>query len=456
MESQTISKIEQILNELTTAREEELDTIIEKLLKAICEHLNISLSEKPMTSLFGTKTNLTQKKFIAACMLIALCRKPDIFGGIQRLKYREKVCNLFDEALPEICKNYSINLKTPYDVKLSTLQEIEHKFINSFSSLSESINTLQRCKGLNSKFMQLLFQDAANTFLASNFIDDSILNKEKISSLFRLLENYLEAPSVNLAIDAHAKINKEYATFLNGIEKSSSQLAEICIGQVFRKILIVVQEDFKSRDEIVETEVSAKILEKKYPFHIDNRELSIKVNLINEGIGKAFDVEICVFYDDKYLRIFNPFIKIGDLEPREKGDFIFEAITLAGSENKGAEIIVGEVSWSNYAGERRNRGFEGELLPQSPNLDWQELSEKTPYNLEAVVNENELVGRSELIKDIYRKLTSEQIESSIIYGQKRVGKTSIAITIKNKLKEKENYTAIYMSVGKLAEVLNQT
>ena len=243
MELQIILKIEQILDELSKSKEEDFDILIDKLLKAICENLHISLSESPTSSLFGSKTNPTQKKFIAACLLRALCRKPDIFSGIQRLQFRGKVCSLFDETLPEIYKNNSINTKTSYDTKLSKLQELEVKLINNFSCLSESINSLQNCKGINLKFMQLLFQDTANSFLVSNFVDKSILNREKISLLLRLLEDYIEATSVNEAIEAHIKIKTEYEDFLLSIQRTSSQLAEICISKVFRRILEIIEED---------------------------------------------------------------------------------------------------------------------------------------------------------------------------------------------------------------------
>ena len=449
MKLEKISEIEQILDELAISEEGNFTDITDRLLRAICSFLNISLIMNPVNSLFNDRISSKQKNFIAACMLRALCRKQEIFWSTQQVNFRIKVFSLFDELLLNIYKKIGIHADSKNHEKSSKLQDIEGELIKSFSNLSQSINNLEDCQKVKAKFMPLLFGEFANTFLVSNFVDESIRDKQRITSIFRLLEGYTQAVSVDIAIEFHEKIKREYEIFISDIEEQPSQLANICIGQVFKKIFEVIEEDFKSRDEIVPTQVNAKVLEKKYPLHIEDREVSIKVHVANEGVGKAFDVEICITYDENFLNATNPIINIGHLAPGENGDFTFEACTQKASETQEPEIIIGKVSWSNYSGERNEQEFVGELLLQSPYLDWQELGKRKPYSLEAVTHESELVGRSELIKQLYAKLVSDQIESSIIFGQKRVGKTSIAKTIQNKLKKQENYTAIYLSVGSL-------
>lgn len=450
MKIEKIFEIEEMLNELANSEKEDFEDIVNKFLRSICLSLNFSLSSNFITSLFNERNSLKQNKFIAACILRALCRRQEILWGTQQISFRNKAFQLFDETLTDIYKKLGISINQTNDEKASKLQDLEGELIEKFSMLSKSLNTLEDCRQIKSKFMQLLFAVPANFFILSQFLDLNLIDKQRINSIFQLLEEYIEALSLDLAIELHKQIKEKYQAFIREIAKEPSKLAEICLGEIFKKIFNIIEKDFQSKDEIVPTQVKAKVIEKKYPFHLEKKEILIKVFINNEGMGKAFNVEIYIEeYNKELLEIINPIIKIGHLAPGEQGIFAFESITIRALETETSEIILGEVSWSNYSGERNRQDFIGELFSQSPHINWQDLNRKKPYVLEAVAREKELVGRSELFKQLYAKFISEQIESSIIFGQKRVGKTSIAKTIQNKLKVQENYTVIYLSVGSL-------
>lgn len=170
----------------------------------------------------------------------------------------------------------------------------------------------------------------------------------------------------------------------------------------------------------------------------------------NIGKGKAFDIEVTLDVDDSLLMLYDPKIYIGNLEPLESTHRIFEAkILVQKNKEKLEEIILGRVDWYNCDKTRCHEEFSGELLPQNTELNWEKLSKEKPYSLEAISKENDLIGRSEQIRQLENKIFSDELESSIIFGQKRVGKTSIAKIIENKLKKHSLYTAIYISVGSL-------
>ena len=449
MEVEKIRSIELALDELSNCKSDDCDEITNRLLHLICDSLNISSSVNPTISLFSDRTSSRQKEFISACLLRALSRKPDILWGKQKAPLRNKVFALFDQVLAEIYNKLNISIEDKNEKKSSILQDLEHNLLSEFSNLSSTISSLEDCPKIKPIFMRLLFGNHANNFLVKQFTDDSLIDKQKITDLFSLLDNYLNSTFVDAVIEFHDRIQKDYQLYIEKVEQNSSYLTLACIGSIFQKILKVVQDDFKSRDELVPTEVEAKVLDKKYPFHVRNREVDIGIRANNKGQGKAFDVEVSIECDTDFLEVFNPAIKLGSLEPGEIREFYFKAITKNALQTTEPEIIIGEVTWNNHSSESNSYQFEGELLPQDPNLDWEEMSKKKPYVLEAVSEEKELVGRSGLSKQLYAKLSSDQLESSIIFGQKRVGKTSIAKTIQKRLEELEDYTAIYMSVGSL-------
>ena len=87
-----------------------------------------------------------------------------------------------------------------------------------------------------------------------------------------------------------------------------------------------------------------------------------------------------------------------------------------------------------------------ELRSQRANLNWDDLKKKQPYSLEAINEAENLVGRKALMENLQKNLLADRIGSSIIYGQKRVGKTSIAEVVKSNFDKEPNYLVVFVSV----------
>jgi len=74
------------------------------------------------------------------------------------------------------------------------------------------------------------------------------------------------------------------------------------------------------------------------------------------------------------------------------------------------------------------------------------MEQTDPYSLEPVINEQELMGRKTVLNRLIAAAKSSNIGSSIIHGQKRVGKTSVARVLQSYL-TKMDYTVIYLEAG---------
>ncbi|MEM8642585.1 MAG: ATP-binding protein [Cyanobacteria bacterium P01_G01_bin.54] len=450
MKVETLKKIEGVLDELRSCDSDDCDDVMDELLLSICEVLNLSPIPSPSSSLFGKRRNSREKDFVSACFLRALSRNPDVFWGPKKVRIRERICSLFDHSLIEIYKDLNISSNDKFDEKLSKLQDLERGLLDDFLGLHSSVKSIEDCRMIKSKFMPLFFGNRRNHFIVSRFSGNVPIRKDDFKSLFQVLEDYLSSSTVESVAESYKAVKGSYKSYIKEIKEKSSKLFYDCIGQLFEKILSIVQKDFDAKDALVSTEVEVEVSDKKYPFHVAEQEINIVVFAKNKGEGKALDVEVSINeHDDDSLMLVNPIIKLGSLDPGEIREFYFEAVTRKSLQKTEPEIVFGVVSWRNYNGENNARIFEGELLPQDPHLDWEEMSKKKPYILEAVTEEKKLVGRNELLKQLTPKLISDQLESSIIYGQKRVGKTSIAKTVQNKLKDLQDYTAIYLLVGSL-------
>lgn len=115
MKIEKIFEIEEMLNELANSEKEDFEDIVNKFLRSICLSLNFSLSSNFITSLFNERNSLKQNKFIAACILRALCRRQEILWGTQQISFRNKAFQLFDETLTDIYKKLGISINQTND-----------------------------------------------------------------------------------------------------------------------------------------------------------------------------------------------------------------------------------------------------------------------------------------------------------------------------------------------------
>ncbi len=107
-------------------------------------------------------------------------------------------------------------------------------------------------------------------------------------------------------------------------------------------------------------------------------------------------------------------------------------------------IVEGFVEWVNFDGEKCKKDFLIELDSQNPNIDWKTIEYTEPYDLEPVTNEQEFIGRKRIIDNL--KKLGKKVNSSYIFGQRRVGKTSIVKTLQSSIKF-ENTLIIYLEAG---------
>jgi hypothetical protein len=75
---------------------------------------------------------------------------------------------------------------------------------------------------------------------------------------------------------------------------------------------------------------------------------------------------------------------------------------------------------------RQSMLFDFQVIAQSSAVDWQSLEYRTPYHT-GVAEGDEFVGRADKVRFLAAKLLRQPMEPFYITGQKRVGKTSLAL-----------------------------
>lgn len=408
-------------------------------LNNICRFADVELKDDPYKSLFTSMNNKTQNKLIAIGLLRLLCHNEDF---IWKSKYRVKIFDLFNETFPNIYRELGIEVSDDNHEKFRELKNYESVLIDKFKKLTRSFSSLENIIQNRSNFMKALNINS-HKIIFDNYIEDFDLITDKIRNLFKITKNYLSSTRRE-KIDAFQECKKSFQTFFNKISSNKSYLVDYCIQKPINKIYKLVEDDFSNEDLNKPTQLDKKEPIMKYPFHIEGKDITIKLNIINKGPGFAFNTKIIIEDSDPGLKIIKDEINFGTLEP---GTVRAEIEATVESVIDSSACIMGKLEWNNFDNKTCEKDFICELDKQNSNLNWDELKRKQPYSLEAVNNEKDLVGRDEVIGQLFSKLTDHDMQSSIIFGQKRVGKTSIAKTLQNKLAKKDNIITVYCSTG---------
>jgi len=112
-------------------------------------------------------------------------------------------------------------------------------------------------------------------------------------------------------------------------------------------------------------------------------------------------------------------------------------------------VVDCRIEWADFDRSQKSELALLEMSAQRSDIDWLRLSSEDPYSLEAVNTEEDLVGRAEILNELVVRTTGAAVGSSYIFGQKRVGKTSIVQTLKTRLMrtERADYLVVYLEGG---------
>ncbi len=338
-----------------------------------------------------------------------------------------------------------INPEDENHIKLSKLQSVENKFLGDFDRINRTIVSVDTAIKVRKSYMKAI-NNTLNKHFLDNFIEESLVADERLGELFESIIEYSDS-DVYKKLDSYEKLRYTFNTYINYAKVNDySCYTQNIIIEPFEKILNIIKEDFENNETIKPTQLSIRKLNRKYPFHIIGKTLELKFEIINSGPGFAFEVSTEIIEIDDGIQLENPIISSGMLEPN-KYEILFSA-NVIGLIDSNLNIL-GQLSWKNFNTKEQNIDFDFELEAQRTDLNWEKLKLIQPYSLEAVENEYELVGRKDILDIIHSKLLSPKIESSIIYGQKRVGKTSLAKTIQSRIEDKANFMPIFIGTGGL-------
>lgn len=406
-----------------------------ELANLIIPFLNIDQNSQTINynSLFKREIEQTSKRFISFCLLRIYSIHPKL---IINSSVKHNIHNLFKKSIPEVYDSLDINEKTEtYDIesKLSSfVKELESRIIEKFTTEID----LHFIGLFGNTYRSTIKNQTVKPLLNQFFGNRTIW--QLFDRAFKILEEYKNS-------DANKKFQlyQESIDILDGIIETSgdtgTKYSIDFIQKNFIRIKDVLVIDFESNPYSKPAILTIKCTEKKYPF-FKNANQIIQLLIENSSTGYANDTKVKIsLYSDDIIKLKTTEQYIGFIKNSSIIEFEYDG--LAYSDNI---VIIGEIGWTNFNNEKCKKEFEIELSGQEMNIDWSSIENEEPYDLEPVTDENEFIGRKKIINSL-RKIR-KKITSSYVFGQRRVGKTSIVKTLQSII-QSENILVIYIEAG---------
>jgi hypothetical protein len=366
----------------------------------------------------------------------------------QRLSvdFKTKAVEFILSALPDLCKHIKIN--DSIDV---------HKLLYAFSMVSDSLDAALRpldeaavtpdihqfcasqsalLKALNGKIVLPVVWP----FLPSGFA------QTRVEALFTMMRRIRDASGSQLvkilpgALDAIMAGMKELGAF-------GTFMARRYLHPLYRHAHDIARDYYLTSDATKPGDLEIVAADRKYPLQLTGAETKLKFLIRNVGPGSASEVEVNWTFDpavapEEARHSFSE-IDVGSLIAEIPVKIRNSAQTLG---------YIANASWTNYDGRAGAKEFLGELYSQRPDIPWENLAYRDPYSVEPVKGPRPFIGRNSDLQNLYRSVVSGDMGSAYIYGQRRVGKTSLALQLSRKARESDaNVEVLYLEGGDYRE-----
>jgi hypothetical protein len=381
--------------------------------------------------LFNNDLIQKDKRFISYCLLRVFSVNSNL---VTEGLIKHKVIKLIEESTPEIYTYLKLDFKEKNYLKESRLGDFVEAIENK---INENLNRefdLLSVKNYKSHILSSI-NNKTYKALIIDYIDFNLINKS-VDLLFNLLNEYVEGETLN-KYQNYNNIVKNIDKILESSKELGTKYSMEFVYLTFNRIKDVIVNDFANNPNSKPADLIIVKTEKKYPI-IKGVEHKLQLRINNKSTGFANDTQV-IITDATNVNLKSKSNFIGQIKTYSLIDFDYVGLQKAASTN-----IKGYVEWVNFDGKKVKSDFDFTLEGQNTNVNWSKLEYTEPYDLEAVTSEDEFIGRKKIIDNLKR--IGKKVNSSYIFGQRRVGKTSIVKTIQSSIKF-DNTLIIYLEAG---------
>jgi AAA+ ATPase superfamily predicted ATPase len=366
--------------------------------------------------------------FLVRCLSVPNVVRDNDKGGGQHV-FR-KIVELVERTAPDVAELANFADKKQTIDKIESLRDLHRKcldYLGLFENLPEQPDEFAARRQdvfrvLNNKFLKAYLNNY-------DFAEISNIIRSLVNGICELLEtnDLTFGPKLHQLIElAQTEIScadKRTDFFTQRAYLPFLFSAKAILGEIER------QSSDRFNCNIRPRRSPPNVVERRYRLYQPNHIVRVNIPIVNDGPGIASDVMVQIISTDDRVAISEEPIDIGAVPP---GDFALSFDLLVGDACDEARLLV-DIGWRTArTSDRQTAIFEVVLQSQNPNIDWESLESIDPYSTE-VAQGDEFVGRRGKVMTLVNRLRKQRMQSSYITGQKRVGKTSLALAVQDLL-----------------------
>ena len=433
----SLSTVQSAADRLAEASQDTQDEAFEELASCILEHFQHEYDNEATTEVFSPELPMNIQRFVAAWLLRVLAKSSTAlqFGNTERL-----TGNLLDRAVRGFYESLRIETNTQTYEKLQVLTDHMQSILSEANGLVSATPHLDQIPSLREDVLKLICQDRMRP-LVLPILSRKLTDRNRMRSLFSAIIDYSNESSdllhkLNLACEACDMLENEAASV------GTTDAADI-LGGLARQLRQAVTAHFESFEISRPPNLELSPITKKYPLRRTGATVEFKIRISNLGSGPARDVRLDEVAADECLELVSSSTGIGTVQAGDTRLFGIKAKLVAPCDET---TLLAELSWERL-GKRNTKNLEFILQSQRDDIDWDRVGVTEPYSLEPITIETELIGRKAELTRLFRLASQRAVGSGFIYGQKRVGKTSLANALGARLESEAEGIWIVINKG---------
>ena len=435
----SVSAVQRAADSLVKCEPEGRPDALEFFAKTIFVHFDHRYDSNAVPELFSRELPNNIQRFSAVWLLRVLTRSAMAlqFGDTEWL-----TASLFDQVFQhQVYQQINIETGTQTFEKIQALTDHLQTIMAEAETLIGVTLALDQIPALQESTLRLLNRKSAQPLLMT-LLSRPLITTNRIVSLFGIVKDYADSEDTDpiyrrdAAYDACDEFESEARSY-------GTTDADRIIGGIARQLKSAVKIHFDSLEASQQPNIAAIQIAKKYPLAQPKTEIAFKVRITNNGTGPARELSMDDIVSDPCLHIRTEPTALGTVQAGDS--FVFDVKLVVVTPSLKADLLV-VLTWARL-GKRHSREYAFEVEAQQEDVDWEAVTLTEPYSLEAITTGDELIGRKSELTQLRRLSNLKAVGSGFIYGQKRVGKTSLANAVAESLEDSSEANWVVINKG---------